>query len=64
MKTGALDRHSLVLLVSLLFFLVLSAFVRDDWISEVIVVLSMYAILIIAILKISEKRAIAWPRFC
>ena len=61
MKTGAQDRHSLVLLVSLLFFLVLSAFVRDDWISEVIVVLSMYAILIIAILKISEKRDMPWP---
>jgi hypothetical protein len=61
MKTGAQDRHSLVLLVSLLFFLVLSAFVRDDWISEVIVVLSMYAILVIAILKISEKRDMPWP---
>jgi voltage-gated potassium channel len=61
MKTETHDRHSLVLLVSLLFFLVLSAFVRDDWISEVVLVLSMYSILIIAILKISEKRDMPWP---
>jgi hypothetical protein len=61
MKTETQDRHSLVLLVSLLFFLVLSAFVRDDWISEVVLVLSMYAILIVAILKVSEKRAMPWP---
>jgi voltage-gated potassium channel len=61
MKTGAEDCHSLVLLVSLLFFLVLSAFVRDDWVSEVFVALSMYAVLIIAILKISEKRSMPWP---
>ena len=59
-NTKTQDRHSLVLLVSLLFFLVLSAFVRDDWISEVVLVLSMYAILIIAILKVSEKRAMPW----
>jgi hypothetical protein len=60
-KTETHDRHSLVLLVSLLFFLVLSAFVRDDWISEVVLVLSMYSTLIIAILKISEKRDMPWP---
>ena len=47
------DRHSLVLLLSLLFFLVLSAFVRDDWISEVVLALAAYAILVVAILKIS-----------
>ena len=63
MKTGAEDRHSLVLLVSLLFFLVLSAFVRDDRVSEVFVALSMYAVLIIAILKISEKRSMPWSAF-
>ena len=55
------DRHSLVLLIALLFFLVLSAFVRDDWISEVVLVLSMYTILIIAILKTSNKRTLPWP---
>jgi energy-coupling factor transporter transmembrane protein EcfT len=55
------DRHSLILLISLLFFLVLSAFVRDDWVSEVFVALSTYAVLIIAILKISEKRSMPWP---
>ena len=55
------DPHSLVLLLSLLFFLVLSAFVRDDWISEVVLALAVYAILVIAILQISEKRTLPWP---
>ena len=55
------DRHSLVLLLSLLFFLVLSAFVRDDWISEVVLALAVYAILVIAILKISVERTVPWP---
>ncbi len=55
------DRHSLVLLISLLFFLVLSAFVRDDWISEVVLVLSTYTVLIVAILKASNKRTLPWP---
>ncbi|HMD42430.1 MAG TPA: ion channel [Candidatus Acidoferrum sp.] len=61
MTTKTQDHHSLVLLLSLLFFVVLSAFLRDDLISEVVLVLSMYAILIIAILKASEKRAMPWP---
>jgi voltage-gated potassium channel len=55
------DRHSLVLLIALLFFLVLSAFVRDDWISEVVLVLSMYTVLTIAILKTSNKGTLSWP---
>lgn len=55
------DRHSLVLLISLLFFLVLSAFVRDDWISEVAVALAMFAVLVIATLKMSHKRTLPWP---
>jgi hypothetical protein len=55
------DRRSLVLLLSLLFFLVLSAFVRDDWISEVVLALAVYAILVIAIVKISVERALPWP---
>src|SRR6266478_3545280 len=61
MKTEAHDRYSLTLLVSLLFFLVLGAFLQDNWVSEVVLFLSMYATLIVAILKLSEKRAIPWP---
>src|SRR5208337_5313461 len=61
MNSETHDRHSLVLLISLLFFLVLSAFVRDDWISEVVLVLAMYAILIVAILKICATRILPWP---
>ena len=59
-KNESEDRRSLVLLVSLLSFLVLSAFVQDDWISELFLLVSMYAILIIAILKVSERRALRW----
>jgi hypothetical protein len=61
MKTEAHDRHSLALLVSLLFFLVLSAFLEENRISQVFMFLSMYATLIVAILKLSEKRAMRWP---
>jgi Ion channel len=55
------DRQSLVLLIALLFFLVLSAFVRDDWISEVAVALAMFAVLVIATVKMSHKRTLPWP---
>jgi len=55
------NRHSLVLLISLLFFLVLSAFVRDDRISEVVVALATFTILVIAILKTSDRRTLPWP---
>jgi len=60
MKAETHDRHSLILLISLLFFLVLSAFVRDDWTSEVVVALAMFAILVLAILKVSNKRRLPW----
>jgi len=61
MKTESHDRYSLTLLVSLLFFLVLGAFLQDNWISQVVMFLSMYATLIVAILKLSEKRTMPWP---
>jgi hypothetical protein len=60
-NAGTHDRHSLVLLISLLFFLVLSAFVGDDWISEVVVALAMFAVLVVAVLKVSDKRTLPWP---
>jgi len=55
------NQHSLVLLIALLFFLVLSAFVRDDWISQVVVALAMFAVLVVATLKISDRRTLPWP---
>jgi len=61
MNSETHDRHSLVLLVSLLFFLVLSAFVRDDWISELALVLALYAVLVVALLKIYATRILPWP---
>jgi Ion channel len=61
MKTEAQDRHSLALLVSILFFLVLGTFLEENWISQVFMYLSMYATLIIAILNLSQKRAMPWP---
>lgn len=61
MKTEAHDRHSLTLLISLLFFLVLGTFLEENWISQVFMFLSMYATLIVAILKLSQKRAMPWP---
>jgi ion channel len=63
MKTEAQDRHSFALLVSLLLLLVLSAFLQENWISEVFVFLAMYTTLIVAFLKLSEKRAMPWPAF-
>lgn len=61
MKPEAQDRHSLTLLISLLFFLVLGTFLEENRISQVFMFLSMYATLIIAILKLSQKRAMRWP---
>ena len=61
MNAETRDRHSLVLLVALLFFLVLSAFVREDWISEIVLALAMFAVLVIAVLEISDKRTLPWP---
>lgn len=63
MKPEAQDRHSLTLLISLLFFLVLGTFLEENRISQVFMFLSMYATLIIAILKLSQKRAMRWPAF-
>jgi hypothetical protein len=61
MKTESQDRYSLALLVSILFFLVLGTFLEENWISQVFMFLSMYATLIVAILKLSQKRAMPWP---
>lgn len=61
MKTETQDRHSLLLLISLLFFLVLSAFLGDDRTSDVVLFVSMYSILVIVILKVTEKRGMSWP---
>jgi voltage-gated potassium channel Kch len=60
MNAEAHDRRSLLLLI-LLFVLALSAFVPGGWISEVVLALATYAVLVVGILKISDKRTLPWP---
>jgi voltage-gated potassium channel Kch len=60
MNAEAYDRRSLLLLI-LLFILALSAFVPGGWISEVVLALATYAVLVVGILKISDKRTLPWP---
>lgn len=55
------DRRALFLLVSLLAFLILSAFVTNSRTSEVVLVFSAYPILGIAALELAEKSGLRWP---
>jgi hypothetical protein len=61
MKDSALDRQSLFLLVSLLFFLLVSPVVGKDLAGELLLVVSMYTTLGAAVLKLSEKKAVRRP---
>jgi len=61
MNESAQDRHSLFLLVSLLFFLVVSPFLGRDLLGEFILAASMYVTLVAASLKLSEKQSARWP---
>jgi hypothetical protein len=59
-NTSTQDRRSLFLLVSLLFFLVLSAFVTKDRAGEITLMLAMYVILVAAILGTSTRKILQW----
>jgi len=59
------DRHSLFLLVSLLVFLLLSAFIKErELVSEVILLLSVYVTFIAAALELSGEKSCGDLRFC
>jgi hypothetical protein len=62
MDEASQDRRSLVLLISLVVFLVLSAFVTEGNIAgEGILVLSMYVTLVAGTMELSQKRSLRWP---
>jgi hypothetical protein len=61
MNESVQDRRSLFLLISLLFYLVFSAFVTRDRAGELALALAMYVILVAATLGSSTKRVWRWP---
>jgi hypothetical protein len=61
MNESVQDRRSLFLLISLLFYLVFSAFVTRDRAGELALALAMYVILVAATLGSSAKRVWRWP---
>ncbi len=61
MKDSTQERHSLFLLISILFFLMISPFLGRDLLGEVILAVSMYLTLVAALLKLSEKKSARWP---
>ena len=60
MNTETEDRHSLYLLVSLLLFLVLAAFLQGHQIGELILIVSIFAILLAATLELSATKGMMW----
>jgi hypothetical protein len=61
MDTATQDRHALYLLIALVTFLVLSAFVTHDRQGEVVVVVAMCAALVAAALELADRPAMRWP---
>ena len=62
MNTARHDRYSLMLLISLIVFLILSAFVSEyQLLGEVILAVSIYVTLITGTLELSQKRNWRWP---
>src|SRR5271170_6859526 len=56
------DRYSLILLVSLIIFLILSAFVSEHHVlGDVVLAVSIYGTLVIGTLELSQKRNWRWP---
>ena len=55
------DRHALYLLIALVTFLVLSAFVTHDREGEVVLVVGMCATLVAAALGLADKPVMKWP---
>jgi hypothetical protein len=55
------DRHSLYLLIALLAFLILTPFLEHRAGGELLLLILMYAVLVTAALKLSERGALLWP---
>jgi hypothetical protein len=62
MNTARHDRYSLLLLISLVVFLMLSAFVKEHHaLGEGFLLISMYVALVASTLELSQKRSWRWP---
>jgi hypothetical protein len=61
MNESSRDRRALLLLVSLVFYLLLSAFVTGDRVGEIILTLAMYITLIAAALDSSVQKGLRRP---
>jgi hypothetical protein len=62
MNTTRHDRYSLSLLISLIVFLMLSAFVKEHHVvGEGLLLLSMYVALVAGTLELAQKRNWRWP---
>src|SRR5208282_123461 len=62
MDTARHDRYSLLLLISLIVFLMLSAFVSENHVvGDVVLAASIYVTLVTGTLELSEKRSWRWP---
>jgi hypothetical protein len=62
MNTARHDRYSLLLLISLLVFLLLSAIVKEHHVlGEGVLLLSMYVALVASTLELSQRKSWRWP---
>jgi Ion channel len=61
MDTATQDRHALYLMISLLLFLILGAFVTHDRAGEGVLALALCVALAAAALELSENRTMRWP---
>jgi hypothetical protein len=61
MNESTQDRRALFLLLSMVFYLVLSAFVTKDRVGEIVLALAMYGTVIAAVLDSSVQRDLRWP---
>jgi voltage-gated potassium channel Kch len=60
MLTAREDRRALILLVSLLFFLLVSPFVAEDRKGEIIFILALYWTFVAATMQLARKKSLLW----
>ncbi len=62
MKAASHDRYSLMLLISLILFLILSSFVSEHHVlGDVVLAVSIYVTLVTGTLELSQKKNWRWP---